>query len=64
MREAAELKRAREVTGQSARQAEADLEQQRGRLEYERNVIMPALSELRERNHVADAIVELIKRQV
>lgn len=58
---AADLSKAREATGKSARQAEADLEHQRERLAYEKHTIQPKLRELREKNHVAEAIIEIIK---
>lgn len=58
---AADLSKAREDIGKSVQQAEADLEHQRERLAYEKRTIQPRLRELREKNHVADAIIQLIK---
>jgi hypothetical protein len=56
-----EIAQARVVTAQSARQAAADLTSQEQKLDWERSVLAPAIRKLHQKNHVADAIIQLIE---
>jgi hypothetical protein len=56
-----EVKAAREETEKSTQQADADVEAQLRHLEEERRTLTPAFRQLREKNHVADALIEIIE---
>jgi len=45
----------------SARRAIADLEAQRRHLEEERQTVTPVFKALREKNHVAEALIKIIE---
>jgi hypothetical protein len=57
----AEIERARAETERSARQSEADLMNQAQKLKWERTVVAPVFRQLHDKNHVADAIIQLIE---
>lgn len=58
---ARELAQAKTAADQSTQQANEDLKAQSDQLHWERTVIVPEFRRLREKNHVASAIIKLIE---